>query len=441
MRTSSLLSRRALLGGFGTGLAALGTAYFWPRKESETDVPPAQAAAPAGPLGCFFDVPPADPFAAPNLRIITIPPFRGAAAIWGATGRDARGHIWFGVAAHGVEAPSAHLFEYLPESGQVLDRGAVVAELRRCGVLRAGESQMKIHSKIVQADDAHVYFASMDEEGEREDGSRLPTWGGHMWRLRLSDNRWEHLFATPEALIAVAAAPGLAYALGYFDHVLYQYNCRTGASRSVHVGSVGGHISRNFLVDGRGHAFVPRLRARPGAAAALATTLVEMDTELHEVHETPIGHYTQTRDENSHGILGVQPLADRSLVFATDRGFLYHIRPRAEGPAAVEELGWFHPRGESYVGSLFTYDGVRHLMGLSRRQWNNEDRYEWLVYDLTARTSRAVPVNIPTLEGRPLQQLLLYGSMTRDNRGNFYVVGTHHRDHRDWPILLQAVRA
>ena len=434
-----LLSRRTLLAGLGAGVVGLGAAHFWPRTESDTSDRPPQP--PANPFGCVFDTAPADPYVAPHLRIIALPPLPRASAIWGATGRDSRGHIWLGVSAQSGEGPSAHLCEYLPESGEVLDRGDVVEQLRRSGIARAGEGQKKIHSKIIQADDGHLYFASLDEEGEREDGSRLPTWGGHLWRLRLPDNRWEHLFAAPEALIAVAAAPGLVYALGYFDHVLYQYNCRAEASRSVHVGSVGGHISRNFLVDSRGHAFVPRMRARPSAAAELSTTLVEFDEQLHEVRETPISHYTQTRDESSHGILGVQPLADRSLVFATDRGFLYHIRPRAEGPAAVEEVGWFHPRGESYVGSLFTYDGVRYLMGLSRRQWHNEDRYEWLVYDLAAHSSRAVPVNIPTLDGRPLLQLLLYGSMTRDNRGNFYLVGVHHRDHRDWPILIQAARA
>ncbi len=439
MRKSLLLSRRALLGGLGVGLAALGAAHFWPRPEGETQETPPQP--PADPLGCHFDAAPADPFAAPSLRILAVPPLPRASAIWGATGRDSRGHIWFGVSAQSGEGPSAHLCEYIPESGEMVDRGDVVEQLRRAGIARAGEGQKKIHSKILQADDGHLYFASMDEDGEREDGSRLPTWGSHLWRLRLADNRWEHLFAAPQALIAVAAAPGRVYALGYFDHVLYQYNCRTGATRSVRVGAAGGHVSRNFLVDNRGHAYVPRMRARPGAAAELATTLVEFDEQLREVHETPISHYTKTRDESSHGIIGVQPLADRSLVFATDRGFLYHIKPRAEGPAAVEELGWFHPRGEAYVASLFTYDGVRHVMGLSRRQWHNEDRYEWLVYDLVARSSRAVAVNIPTLEGRPLLQLLLYGSMTRDNRGNFYLGGVHHRDHRDWPILIQAERS
>jgi hypothetical protein len=291
---------------------------------------------------------------------------------------------------------------------------------------------MKIHSKIVQGDDGNLYFTSMDEAGETTDGSRLPTWGGHLWRLRLPDYSWEHLLATPEALIAVAAAPGFIYALGYFDHVLYQYDCRTGATRSLHVGSFGGHISRNFLADARGHVFVPRLRTKAGAVPDMVATLVELDTRLQEVAETPIRHYTMTRDDDSHGITGMQPLADRSLVFTTDQGFLYSVRPGRKGRAVVEELGWFHPLGEAYVASLFTYDGIRYLTGLSHRQ----DRYEWVVFDLEIGISYSVPVAIPSYEGQPLKQLGLYGSATRDNRGNFYIGGAHDRG----PVLIQLVR-
>lgn len=436
-----LLSPGAFLGGLGAVLVGLSVVCFWP--SSETEQPNGTPAARtdradtirtdrADTVNSFFDVPPANPLAAPDLRVIASPSFPRASAIWGATGRDARGHIWYGVSAHGGRGASAHLFEYVPESGQIRDRGNVVSELRRLGLLRPDESQKKIHSKIVQGDDGNLYFASMDEEGEKSDGSRLPKWGGHLWRLRLSDYSWEHLLATPEALIAVAAAPEFIYALGYFDHVLYQYDCRTGATRSRHVGSVGGHISRNFLTDARGHVFVPRLRATTGSALGMAATLVEMDTRLQEVAETPISHYTMTRGDDSHGITGVQSLADRSLVFTTDQGFLYHVRPRGEGRAAVEEIDWFHPRGKTYFASLFTYDGVRYLTGL----WHDQDRYEWVVFDLKLGLSQAVPVAIPSHEGQPLQQLTLYGSATRDNRGNFYVGGAHHRG----PVLIQLAR-
>ncbi|HYV34534.1 MAG TPA: hypothetical protein VE988_02450 [Gemmataceae bacterium] len=431
-----MLSRRTVIGGLGAGLAAVVAARFWWPAAEE---PPERGPGPVGPadlVNCVFQPAPADPFAAPELRIIPIPTFRTGGAIWGATGRDSRGHIWFGVSM----GDSAHLLEYIPQSGEVLDRGDVMSELRRSGIARRGESQMKIHSKIVQADDGNLYFTSMDEQGEQVDGSRLPTWGAHLWRLRLPGNRWEHLLATPEALIAVAVSPGLIYALGYFDHVLYQYDIKTAAKRSVHIGAVGGHISRNFLADQRGHVFVPRLKRRPGAPQDMATTLVELDPSLRELDESRIGGYTQTADDDSHGIVGIQPLADGSLAFTTDRGRLYRIMPLVgmEMPALVLEQGWFHPQGEAYVGSLFTYDGARHLMGMSRRQ--SQNTYEWLVHDIETNRSTAVPVVMPTLGGRPLEQLLLYGSVTRDNEGNFILAGLHRRDGRDWPILLRAVR-
>lgn len=430
MKKRFLLSRRAWLGGLGAAVGLFGVVRFWPRSETgqTKGTPPVHADT----INTFFDTPPADPMTAPELRLIAVPSIPGGESIWGATGRDDRGHIWFGVSAYKGRGASAHLFEYISESSRLVDRGDVVSELRRAGLLRPGESQMKIHSKIVQGDDGHLYFASMDESGEKSDGSRLPTWGGHLWRVRLPDYSWEHLLRAPEALIAAAAAPGFIYTLGYFDHVLYQYDCRTGATRSVHVGSAGGHISRNFLADARGHVFVPRLRAMAGADSALATTLVELDTRLQEVGETPIRHYTMTRDDESHGITGLQPLADRSLVFTTDQGFLYRVHPRGEGRAEVEKLDWFHPLGESYVASLFSYDGVRYLTGLSRRK----DRYEWVVFDLEVGFSDSVPLTIPSSEGQPLQLLSLYGSATRDNRGNFYVGGMHHRG----PVLVQLGR-
>src|SRR5229473_700087 len=153
---------------------------------------------------------------------------------------------------------SAHLFELNPDTSTFSDRGNVVAELERLGLRRPGETQMKIHSRIVQAQDGYQYFSSMDESGENEDGSKLPTWGGHLWR-RGRGPGWEHLAATREALIAVATGGPYVYALGYFNHVLYQFDTRTRRLRSVTVGSAGGHVSRNFFVDARGHAFVPRI--------------------------------------------------------------------------------------------------------------------------------------------------------------------------------------
>ena len=95
-------------------------------------------------------------------------------------------------------------------------------------------------------------------------------------------SEWEHLLKTKEALIAVGGGGRWVYALGYFGHVLYQFDTQTKQVQSVRVGSVGGHISRNFLVDLNGHAYVPRIRPRPTAEnpKALAAELVEWDEQL-----------------------------------------------------------------------------------------------------------------------------------------------------------------
>jgi len=196
----------------------------------------------------------------PQVTPLSVPQFAGAHAIWGSTGQDSRGHIWFGVTTEGIPVPSAHLFEYDPDASGIVDRGNVIAQLSAAGVLRPGEHQAKIHSRIVQGPDNDLYFASMDEEGESANGTHMPRWGGHLWRLKLDTYQWQHLFTAPEALIAVAAGGRFIYALGYFGHVLYRFDTKDGDVQHVAVGSVNGHVSRNFLADHRGHAYVPRLR-------------------------------------------------------------------------------------------------------------------------------------------------------------------------------------
>ena len=386
-------------------------------------------------MGCSFTSPARAPLDSIATQWIDVPEFSGRWAIWGSTGRDKQGHLWFGVSAHDVQPPSAHLFEFAPPAARLMDRGNVVDELRKAGLLRPGEGQMKIHSRFVQAEDGHLYFSSFDEQGEDSDGSKLPTWGGHLWRLRLPDYRWEHLRATPEALIAVAGSGRWIYALGYFNHMLYQFDCRSGQLRSRAIGAAGGHISRNFLCDHRGHCFVPRVKTGD-IAAPLSVALVELSPEFVELGQTPLAHYTLTTDETSHGITGVQPLADQSLVFTTDQGYLYRIVPREGELAEVTPLGWMHPEGRAYVASLFTSDGSRHLMAAATRDAAGGQALEWVVRDLATQTSRATPLELPLYQNQPVDIPLLYGSMTRDELGNCYLAGVFHRN-QDIPLLLQ----
>jgi hypothetical protein len=406
------------------GLVLLGGAYArwtWPAQE-ET---PASGSS-ASDLEPVRSQPPLDPFEIPVLRAIRLP--GGAGAVSGATGSDARGHVWFAVSSVHENEPSARILEYDPESDQVTPRGDVLTELRKHNLLQAGDRQGTVRTRLARAADGCLYFASTDEA---DAGSK----GSHLWRLRPSDATWHHLLAVPERLVAVACAGHYVYALGHPDHVVYQYDCTTDTTRSTRVGSVEGQFSSNILGDSRGHAFVPRMKSD---AAGVAQTLVELTPDLRVIGETPLDPAGPVARGNLHGMAAVQPLADHSVVFVTDRGNLYRVASAdGEQPAKVTALGPFHPRGESYVVALVSPDGARYLMGLARRQPWRDAPYDWLVHDLQTGRSVVVPVSPPEEDGRPLKELLLTGSMTRDDKGRFYPGGSHRRNGMEYPVLLQ----
>jgi hypothetical protein len=321
-----------------------------------------------------------------------------------------------------VPRPSARLFEYDPVTDLALERGDVLTELARAGQLRDGDEQPKIHSKIVQAGDGHMYFASMDEAAD-EGGLRPPPFGSHLWRLRLPERRWEHLRAVPEGLIACAGGSDLIYALGYPNHKLYQYDCRTGGVRSVVVGSYDGHVSWNFFVDVRGHAYVPRLRQDENGRADHA--LVEYDVGLREVGASPLQYYSDGPAASGHGILAFQHLPDKSIAFTTHAGRLYRVMTDVGGPALLSDLGWFHPKGTAYTPSLFTYSGTRAVVGLGRRP--SESKFDWLSYDLLLKMTFPGRLRLPEALAAEADDLVLYGCQTRDDLGNFYLVGSRRR--------------
>jgi hypothetical protein len=257
-----------------------------------------------------------------SVRVVPLPEFTGIDAIWGAAGNDLAGRVWLGLSSRSSRPLSALLLEYDPETDVVQARGDALSALRAANVRADGLEQAKIHSRIVQMSDGAMYFASMDEEGENADGSRLPTWGGHLWRSRGPRFAWEHLLSTPEALIAVAGGGRYVYALGYFDHVLYQYDIHSTAVRSVRVGSAGGHVSRNIFADDHGHVFVPRVRREP---AALRADLVQFDARLEEVGSTPLDEYFERDRDDSHGIVAIQPVGPSRWAFTTGKGRLYEV--------------------------------------------------------------------------------------------------------------------
>ena len=355
-----------------------------------------------------------------RVRVIALPDFWGANAIWGATGNDRRGHIWLGITSNDEKSASAHLFEFDPTADAVVDRGNVVTELERLRLRRPGERQMKIHSRIVEMPDGHLYFSSMDESGENPDGSTLPTWGGHLWRLRLPGFTWEHLAKTPEALIAVAPGGPFVYALGYFNHVLYQFDTRTRAIRSVAVGSAGGHVSRNFFADDRGHVYVPRVK-RDGSDKGTAS-LVELDPQLKEVSNHPLPEYFERGLDESHGIVAIHPDGSGGWFFTTGKGRLYQVEPVPGKPSRVLDRGWFHPSGTRYVASMFRDETGGRLFGVAPALNGGNRRFEWIARETDGRAT-AAPLPYGDSAEFP-HGALLYGSIAKDRSGRVYVVGT-----------------
>jgi len=368
----------------------------------------------------------------PKVTVKTLPDFWGEYAIWGSSGVDRRGHIWLGITSNDDGSASAHLFEYDPGADTVTDRGNVIEQLQKSGLKRPDEKQMKIHSRIVQMPDGYLYFSSMDESGEAEDGSKPPTWGGHLWRLARPGVAWEHLARVPEALIAVAGGGSYVYSLGYWNHVLYQFDTRTKKVRSVTVGSVAGHISRNFFVDDRGHAYVPRLKQTGDAKdAPVDVTLVEFAPDLTEVASSPLPEYLERSPSESHGIVAVHPDGAGGFYFASGKGRLYHAVPHADAPATVTDLGWYHPGGSRYVASMFRDEATGVLFGAATASSYGGQAFEWV-----ARTPGGGATVAPLRYGDAPQfphAALVYGSMTRDALGRMYLVGTMNYK----PVVLQ----
>jgi hypothetical protein len=379
--------------------------------------------------GSVFSAVRGDPLQPPRLRELAIPAIPDGTSIWGATGRDLRGHIWVGVSAQS-QGMSAHLFEYVPDQDQWFDRGGVVEQLQAAGLHRAGEGQVKIHSKIIQASDGWLYFASTDEEGETADGSIPPKWGGHLWRFHPSDQVWQHLEATPEGLVAVSGVGRYVYALGYFGHVLYQYDTETATTHRVAVGSVGGHVSRNFVAAVNGHAFVPRLTSSGGS---IAVELVEYDAALQPIGSTTLEHYLgESSPDSNHGIVGLVYLPDGRMLFTTHLGQLYLMNPQGPGPAQVTPLGWMHPDGPAYAPSLF-HSGGGWVAGVVQRGRD----FDWVVKNIESRLSQSYRLDLPEM-----RNVLLYGSVTRDNAGRAYLVGWAGKDDGGQrPLVLQVAPA
>lgn len=382
---------------------------------------------------------------APRLENLEVPHYPGANAIWGSTGRDSRGRIYFGVAAYGVDNPSAALWRLDPSTENIETLGLVNDQLDRLGVRRKidrPETQMKIHSKIYQAADGKIYFSSQDEHDEAADGTRNALYGGRMFALDPDSNTWESIETTPEGLIALVARGRYVVAQGYFGHVLYQYDTQSKQMRKKTLGTYRGHASRNIFMDRRGHVFA----IRAGLASEkqhegvyqleqdrVRVSLVELDTQFEEVSDWPLSDCAPTGNTDSHGITGFCEFSNGNIVFVTHSGAVWQIS-QVDGASELKRLGWMHPGGTAYCGGLFAPFGERFMCGFSNLKGGP---FEWCVFDTKYNRSTILPLDPGSSKLLDQPGLLLYGSDTLDNESRAYVVGRKKRSQGNIPHVIR----
>ncbi|MBW8191841.1 hypothetical protein K0504_12415 [Neiella marina] len=344
-------------------------------------------------------------------------------AIWGATGRDDAGNIYFGVSSHGGQQGTSELFKYNPYSGQFKSLGDTVSQLTKLGLAPSDVKQNKLHSKIIAADDGYLYFSSFDESGESQRNLTLPTWGGHLWRTRPGSAQWEHLLATEHALIAVQVRDRYVYALGYWGHELFQFNMVSGEVKTVSVGSDTAHVSRNFLIDQHANVYIPKVR-ETGDGLSYAS-LEHYDRKLNHVTSYIMPNYVSKSWDGYHGITGYAETQNGDVYFVTQEGRLYRLDSTTGGLDKLKELGFMHPKGNASIESLFSLDGNQYLGAVARAK--GQKKAQWLTYDLNLKQATAT-----TLPSIPSNRLI-YGSVTRDNEGHIYLVGSHWQGRKGKP--------
>lgn len=384
---------------------------------------------------------------APILKSLDIPLKHGMNSIWGATGRDHLGRIYYGVSAwDGLDDPSAMLWRFDPSKEVFESLGSVNEKLDELGIRRSSpfpETQIKIHSKIYQAEDGKIYFSTQDEHQEKEDGSSGALFGGRLFSFDLNSQQWECIHMAPEGLIALTARGRYVVAEGYFGHVLYQYDTQTKTIRSKRLGTFKGHVSRNIFMDRRMHVYGIRVRPADDQEQhgvyqvedqRQRVSLVELNTELEEVQDWPLDDYLLTGTTASEGITGFCELKDGSIVFVAQTGALWKLSIEKDG-AKIERLGWFSSEGPAFCGGLFCPFGQRYVCGFTIKKEGAP--YKWTIFDIDRLTSHTLKLDSRSQALLNREQLLAYGTETIDHQSRAYVVGWRQLDGGKAPHVLQ----
>ena len=379
----------------------------------------------------FTKVKPAH-FKPPQFEALKLEFNADAQVSWGATGKDDNGNIYLGMSAISDNLNNSYLYQFNPKTNTLTAQGDTISQMKHSGVYKIGAGQNKLHSKIYQADDGYLYFTTYDEEGESVSREKPPTHGAHLWRKLPEAASWEHLLATKEALIALNSDGRYIYALGYWGHVLYQFDTLSRRFNRSTVGSIKGHVSRNLLVAGNGHVFVPKTIARKDGNNI--AELIEFDNQLNIVATHALEHYFSESRYTDHGITAFTNIKKGHVYFATAAGALYKIERQTNNTNKVIFVRYFgdeldrvldkqpnQPFNQKpYVTGMFSIDGSDFLTALGKAQ--EDDKYSWYIYE--SSTDTMVSYTLENIN----KQYILYGSSTRDEKGNLYVVGLNSNE-------------
>ncbi|MDB4543022.1 hypothetical protein N9241_02145 [bacterium] len=390
-------------------------------------------------IGTAFDTPDSPPITGVVATEIELPA-EGGDSIWGALGVTAETNVWAGISGSGSKG--GQLLSLKAVDNVARSRGSVADQRIPDQSPEANQTQSKIHSRIREADDGFVYFTSMDETNESWRDKQLPQYGGRLWRLKPGQKAWEQVMTTPEALIALETTGRYVYALGYWGHVLYQFDTSSGRTERLQIGSDCGHVSRNFLVDLREHVYVPKVVSKPGStecrAEDMTVSLVEVSPTMQVVAAHALPDYLGiSAAHQSQGITAYAYRQDESIIFSTMNGDLYHLIAHGRQPALILPLGNMLPGTKSKVTNLVSLDGKSLLGAAVMLRGKQEKGLHWLVHDTSTTDTRTIPINLPA-DLQPFKAVLLYGSGIRDGQGHVYVGGRiQHQSGRIRPLLLR----
>lgn len=390
-------------------------------------------------LGTAFDATDSPPITGVIATEVELPA-EGGDSIWGALGVTAEDNVWVGISGSGSRG--GQLMSLKANDNVARSRGSVVDQRSPDQSPEANQNQTKIHSRIREADDGFVYFTSMDETGESWSDNRLPQYGGRLWRLKPGQEAWEQVITAPEALIALETTGRYVYALGYWGHVLYQFDTYSGRTEQLQIGSDCGHVSRNLLVDLREHVYVPKVISKAGRsecrAEDMTVSLAEISPAMQIVAEHPLpGYLGKSAPHHSQGITAYAYRQDQSIIFSTLNGDLYHLIAHGHQPALILQLGNMLPQVKSQVTNLVSLDGKSLLGAAVMLRGKQQKGLHWLIHDTSTIDTTAIPIKLPA-DLQQFRALLLYGSGIRDGQGHVYVGGRiQHQDGRIRPLLLR----